>query len=97
VSWHRIDGKTGALILTIQAQPNAKRSEVVGLHGDALKIRLAAPALDGRANECLVGFLANSLGVKLAQVNLVSGDKSRRKVVSVTGTVNLGDLYQAGG
>jgi hypothetical protein len=93
LSWHRIDPGTGALVLAIQAQPNAKRTEVVGLHGDALKIRLAAPALGGRANDCLVGFIAERLGVKRNQVSVVQGESSRRKVVSVAAPANLDDLF----
>jgi uncharacterized protein (TIGR00251 family) len=65
--------------------PNAKRSEVVGPHGDALKLKIAAPALEGRANEELVEFLANKLGVSRRTITLVSGKKSRDKVVEVEG------------
>jgi uncharacterized protein len=93
LSWHRIDARSGALVLAIQAQPNAKRTEVAGPHGDALKIRLAAPALDGRANDCLVEFIAERLGVKRGQVSLVHGESSRRKVVSVAAPANADDLY----
>jgi uncharacterized protein (TIGR00251 family) len=93
LSWHRIDPRTGALVLAIHAQPNAKRTEVVGLHGDALKIRLAAPALDGRANDCLVGFIAERLGVKRSQVNVVQGESSRNKVVSVAAPASIENLF----
>jgi uncharacterized protein len=95
LSWHRVDAKSGALVLTIQAQPNAKRTEVGGLHGDALKIRLAAPALEGRANLCLLEFVAEKLGLKLSQVTLLQGDKSRRKVVAVTASADLTRLFSS--
>jgi uncharacterized protein (TIGR00251 family) len=53
----------GAIVLTVHLQPGAKRSEVAGEHGDALKIRLAAPAVDGRANAALLEFVAQRLGL----------------------------------
>jgi hypothetical protein len=93
LSWHRIDARTGALVLAIQAQPGAKRTEVAGLHGNALKIRLASPALDGRANDCLIRFIAERLGVKRNQVRVVQGVASRRKVVSVAAPANVENLY----
>jgi len=65
--------------------PNAKRSEIVGRHGEAIKIKVAAPALEGRANEALLEFLADVLGVPKREVQLVSGEKSRDKVIEVEG------------
>jgi uncharacterized protein (TIGR00251 family) len=94
LSWHRVDAKSGALLLTIQVQPNAKRTEVVGLHGDALKIRLAAPALDGRANQCLLEFVAERLGLRVSQVTLVQGDKARRKLVAIAALADVTKLYE---
>jgi uncharacterized protein (TIGR00251 family) len=93
LSWHRVDRHSGALMLTLQVQPNAKRTEVAGMHGDALKIRLASPAVDDRANECLLDFVAARLKVKRAQVNLLQGDKARRKLVAVEGKADVADLY----
>jgi uncharacterized protein (TIGR00251 family) len=66
-------------------QPRASRSEVLGLHGDALKIRLAAPPVDGAANEALIELLADQLDVPRAAVRIVSGVRSRTKVVEVAG------------
>lgn len=63
--------------------PNAKRSEIVGRHGEAIKIKVAAPALEGRANEALLEFLADALGVPRREVQLVGGEKSRDKVIEV--------------
>ncbi len=73
------------LVLLVHAQPGAKRSEVVGPFGDALKIRLAAPPIEGRANEELIRFLAVLLGATKRQVEIVSGPGSRRKRVRVSG------------
>ena len=75
----------GTVTLSVHAQPGAGRSAVVGRHGDALKVRVAAPPEGGRANEVLARLLAETLGVPAANVALVSGDKSRNKRFRVTG------------
>ncbi len=71
--------------LTLHIQPGAKRTEVAGVHGDALKIRLAAPPIDGKANAALIAFIAERLGLAKSAVSLKSGQSSRRKVVEVNG------------
>ena len=82
--WYR---RTGDVItLTLHIQPGAKRTDVAGLHGEALKIRLAAPPIEGRANEALLKFIAASFGVPLRQVELKQGGQSRHKVVAITGS-----------
>jgi uncharacterized protein (TIGR00251 family) len=58
---------------------------VAGLHGDALKIRLAAPPVDGAANDALIAFLSQQLGVSRSTIHLLSGLSSRSKVVAVDG------------
>jgi uncharacterized protein (TIGR00251 family) len=64
---------------------------VVGEYGDTVKIKIAAPALEGKANEAIRGFLAERLGVSVRAVEFVSGEKSRDKVVTVEG-LNGGEL-----
>ena len=71
--------------LTVHAQPRSKRTEVAGLHADAVKIRLAAPPTDGAANKELIAFLAATFGVPKSNVEIVSGATSRRKHVRVLG------------
>lgn len=83
--WHRRLAD-GTIVLAIHAQPGAKRTEVSGLHGDALKVRVAAPALEDRANEALVEFLARRFGVARRDVTLVSGAKSREKRFEIRGS-----------
>lgn len=73
----------GRATLAVHVQPGAKKSGVVGEHGDALKIRLAAPPVDGKANAALIEFLATRLGIARAQVTLKSGQTSRRKVLEI--------------
>ncbi len=73
-------------MLVLHVQPGAKRTEVSGLHGEALKIRLAAPPIEGRANEALLRFIADAFGVPLREVELLRGGQSRHKMVKVTGS-----------
>jgi uncharacterized protein (TIGR00251 family) len=75
-------------------QPGAKRSEVVGLHGERLKIRVAAPALDGRANDALIAFVTEALRVPRRDVSLVSGERSRDKLIAVAGVCEPGLLLR---
>jgi uncharacterized protein (TIGR00251 family) len=82
--WYRRNGET--IMLTLHVQPGAKRSEIVGLHGEALKIRLAAPPIEGRANEALLKFIAGLFAVPLRNTELKQGGQSRHKVVAVTGS-----------
>ena len=84
--WNR-RAADGSLVICVHAQPGAKRTEVAGLHGDALKIRVAAPALEDRANEALIAFIAEKLGIPKRDVTLVSGAKSREKRFAVRGPV----------
>lgn len=82
--WYRCDGDSVTLVLHVQ--PGAKHSVVAGLHGDALKIRLAAPPIEGRANEALMRFIAERFGVPLRNVELKQGEQSRHKRVAVRGS-----------
>lgn len=74
-----------ACTLELKTIPNAPRDEVAGWLGDALKVKVHAPALEGRANDALLEFLADKLGVHRRDVTLVRGDKSRHKVVRIAG------------
>ncbi len=84
MTWHRREGET--LTLTLHVQPGAKKTEVAGLHGDALKIRLSAPPVEGQANAALLSWLADFFRVPKRQVILKHGETSRRKVVAISGS-----------
>lgn len=88
-NWFR-QAADGRLTLTLHIQPGAKKTEFAGLHGDALKIRLAAPPVDGKANEALLKFLAEVLHLPKSAVTLKSGQTSRRKVLEVVGATPEG-------
>ena len=76
--------KTGVRV-TLEVRPNAARTSLEGLYGDALKLRIAAPPVDGAANAAVIEFLADRLGVPRARVRLVGGAGSRRKRVEIDG------------
>ena len=71
--------------LIIHVVPRAAESVIAGRHGDALKIRLAAPPVDGAANDELIRFLAERLSVPRSAITIAAGQTSRRKTVKVTG------------
>jgi uncharacterized protein (TIGR00251 family) len=83
----RIIEHDGRARFAVHVQPRAARSEIVGVHGEALKVRLSAPPVDGAANAALVELLADALGVSRHSVRIVSGATSRGKVVEVDGAL----------
>lgn len=88
----------GVWLVSVRAQPSGGRSRIVGTHGDALRIRLSAPANEGKANAELVRFMADVVGVNRSRIAIVSGDRSRDKVVSVDGDIDpLIDAVRAAG
>lgn len=84
MSWYQ--QRDGRLTLSLHIQPGAKRTEIAGLHGDALKIRVAAPPVEGAANAALLDFLKNAFDVRGAQITLKQGASGRRKVVEIEGS-----------
>ena len=97
-----VDGD-GAVVLRLHVQPGAGRTAIVGRHGNALKVRVAAPPSGGRANEACADLVAGILGVKSSQVTLSGGESSRQKRLTVTGvepeevTRLLGEAMAAAG
>lgn len=80
-----IEPTASGVRIRLRVQPRASRNEVAGEHGDALRVRLTAPPVDGAANEALVRFLAERLGVTRSAVRLVAGASGRSKVVEIDG------------
>jgi hypothetical protein len=89
VPWRREDAD--CVVLSLHVQPGAKRTEVAGVHGDALKVRLAASPVDGKANAELLRFVADAFGVSLRAVTLVRGETSRQKTVRIDHPVRRPD------
>ena len=81
LTWLKINADSAQLLLHVQ--PGARTSEIVGVHGDALKIRIAAAATEGKANAAVCQFIANKLGICATQVELHRGSKSRRKIIKI--------------
>lgn len=76
---------TTAATLALRIQPGAKREGVIGTYGDALRIAIAAPAVDGKANDALLRLLASLLDIPRSRIEIVSGHTSRSKLVRITG------------
>jgi uncharacterized protein len=81
----RIAEKDGRVRFAVRVQPRASRNELVGMHGDALKIRLTAPPVDGAANDKLVIFLSELFAVSRNSVMIVGGETSRSKTIEISG------------
>ncbi|HEU5360258.1 MAG TPA: DUF167 domain-containing protein [Candidatus Deferrimicrobiaceae bacterium] len=82
-----------AATVAVHVLPRASREGVAGILGDAVRVRLTAPPLENRANEALVRFLADALGVPRTRVEIVAGRRGRRKIVRVGG-ISRGELLR---
>ena len=71
--------------LFVHLQPGAKENKIVGLHGNAIKIRLSASPVDGKANQALIDFLASTLHISPSFISLVGGPTSREKILLIKG------------
>jgi len=88
-------GKTG-FFFKVRVQPGAAANQVAGLYEDAVKLRLTAPPVEGKANEACLAFLARLLSVPRSQVEVVSGHTSRNKIIKVAG-VSAEKIFKAFG
>ena len=81
----RVQVVRGRVRLPVHVQPRASRREIVGVHGDALKVRLTAPPVEGAANEELIHLLADAFAVGRSAIRIVAGGGSRSKIVEIEG------------
>jgi len=88
-------GSPGNWRLRLAVQPGASRTEQMGVHDDCLKLRVAAPPVDGRANDEVVRWLARHLGVPRAQLRIVAGESSRRKSVAIEAAIEAASIVAA--
>lgn len=79
VAWPCLSEHPQGAVLAVSVVPNGRRTQVLGLHGETLRLRLAAPPVDGKANELLVAWLAGELGLPRQGVTVLSGEHARRK------------------
>jgi len=80
---------TGATF-RVRVQPGASKNEIVGVQEDALKVRISAPPVQGKANKALISFLSKELGVKKSEIEIVSGHTSRIKTITIIGEGRTG-------
>ncbi len=80
-----LEEKNGNIYIHIHVQPRASKNEIVGIHGDSLKVRLTSPPVEGAANSLLVEFMAKKLGIAKSRIEIISGEKSRQKTLRVEG------------
>ena len=80
--------------LTLHVQPGARKTEIAGEHGEALKIRLAAPPVEGKANAALLAWLAACFSVAKRDVALMSGEKNRHKIVAVAARLDEAEILR---
>ncbi len=90
----KIEESAAGVRFRVRVQPRASRTEVAGPHEDALRIRVAAPPVDGEANDELIRFLAKKLGVPRAAVSIVSGEGGRDKLIEISGA-RVADVREA--
>ncbi len=76
---------TDGIVFNIRVIPRASKCELAGVQGDALKLRITAPPVEGAANKECVKFLSSMLGVKKSQIKIIAGHKSKNKKVSISG------------
>jgi uncharacterized protein len=95
MGWRHYDPARHRLILTMHVQPGARRTEITGEHGGALKVKIAAPATDNKANAALIAFLSITLNVRKSAIAIRRGATGRRKVVEITGGPELSAKLEA--
>lgn len=88
--------KADGITLAVRVQPGARKSEISGLVGQELKLKIASPPVDGAANEALIKFIADLLETRPARVSLLRGERSRSKVFKIEGVTvdRAGQLLQ---
>lgn len=81
----RVETTAKGVRVSVRVQPRASTNEVVGIHGDALRVRLTAPPVDGAANNALIDLLRRTFGIPAGAITIVYGASSRTKVVELEG------------
>jgi uncharacterized protein (TIGR00251 family) len=95
MAWFAWEGED--LLLTLQVQPRAARDEFAAPHGDACRLRITAPPVDGKANAHLIAYLAKTFDVSKSAVTLVSGKTSRHKRFRIRAPKTLPAVITASG
>lgn len=77
--------KTDGVIINLRIVPRSAKNEICGIHDEAIKVRLQAPPVDGKANKALIKFMAKALGIRQSDIEIISGESSRNKRIHVSG------------
>lgn len=77
--------KGGCIFINIHLQPRASKNEIAGIHGEAIKVRLTSPPVEGAANSHVIEFFSKKLGTQKSKITIVSGEKSRYKTLKIEG------------
>lgn len=80
-----IEEKEVGVLIHLFVQPKSSRNEIVGLHGESLKIKITAPPVDGEANAAVIAFFSKILKIPKGRIEIIRGETSRHKVICVTG------------
>jgi len=89
-----IQNHSSGLVFKVHVQPRSSRNQVVGLHGDALKVKLTAPPVEGKANQACIEVLSEALGVSRSSLAILSGQSSRQKHVLLTCSAGQSPLFR---
>jgi len=73
------------VVFTVKVQPRSSKNEICGIYGDAVKIKLTSPPVEGEANESLINFLSKSLNICKGQIEIIGGHKSKNKLIKMRG------------
>lgn len=87
-----VELKGKLLHLRIYTQPKASRDEIVGLHGEELKVAITAPPVDGKANAHIIKFMAKEFGVAKSRIKIIKGELSRHKVIEIDSASKIPEL-----
>lgn len=80
------------LIINVKVEPRSSKSGIVGPYGDAIKVKLTSPPVEGKANNELIEVLAKNLGIAKKNVEIISGKSSKNKIVKLFGIKSIDDL-----
>lgn len=84
MTWYRYDAPNDRLVLSIRVQPNAAATQIAGIHGQSLRIRVSAPPIDARANALLVDFLKRTFDLPGGRVIIRRGSHGRDKIIEIS-------------
>ena len=93
----KLESKDGSVTFSVRVLPRASRSEIIGEHDGALKVKLTSPPVEGAANEELIKILSKELGIAKAEVEIISGRSSKTKRIRIHGgnTTNIRAILKA--